>query len=282
MAGCGGGGRDLREGRIRVLHSLSFVDDPTRMLRAIRLEQRLDFEIEPRTLELLENAVPLLERISGERIRNELRAIFREDRRNEILRRLHDLGLLAQIDRDLTWNSWIEARFDAIASTSIPSDWQLPALPTEDLLLYSLWFIRLSPEIVKRICDRLHFPIHICRIIAEAESLYRKIAEWGVEVLPSQWVQTFEESHTDTLVVVWYALEMHAAFQEAIERFFLEWRAIKPRISGEKLRAMGLNPGPIYSKILWELRAAWLDGQVYNDEQEQRMLFRLIERESAS
>ena len=58
---------------IRVLHSLSFVDDPTRMLRAVRLEQRLGFKIEPRTEELIGHAVGLLERVSGDRMRHELR-----------------------------------------------------------------------------------------------------------------------------------------------------------------------------------------------------------------
>ncbi|MBC7223147.1 MAG: CBS domain-containing protein, partial [Anaerolineae bacterium] len=67
-----GGHQDLRRGIIRVLHSLSFVEDPTRMLRAVRLEQRLGFRIEERTAELIENARDLLRRTTGERIRHEL------------------------------------------------------------------------------------------------------------------------------------------------------------------------------------------------------------------
>ena len=51
-----GGLNDLKEGLVRVLHPLSFVDDPTRMLRAVRFERSLDFHIEKRTLELLVEA----------------------------------------------------------------------------------------------------------------------------------------------------------------------------------------------------------------------------------
>ncbi|HEY5671279.1 MAG TPA: CBS domain-containing protein, partial [Anaerolineales bacterium] len=89
-----GGFADLRQGIVRVLHSLSFVDDPTRMLRAVRFEQRFGFRIEQRTLELLIEAIPLLERVSGDRIRHELDHILIEERAVEMLARLSELKLL--------------------------------------------------------------------------------------------------------------------------------------------------------------------------------------------
>ncbi len=73
-----GGLADLRAGLIRVLHSLSFVDDPTRILRAVRFERRLGFSIEPRTAELIETALPMLRRITGNRVHNELTLLLRE------------------------------------------------------------------------------------------------------------------------------------------------------------------------------------------------------------
>jgi tRNA nucleotidyltransferase (CCA-adding enzyme) len=75
-----GGEEDLHEGIIRVLHSLSFIDDPTRILRAARLESRLGFRLDPRSEELIDDALPLLRRVSGDRIRHELELIFREDK----------------------------------------------------------------------------------------------------------------------------------------------------------------------------------------------------------
>ena len=65
-----GGLADLHTGLVRVLHSLSFVDDPTRILRAIRFEQRFGYKIGDRTLELLTAALPLLDRVSGDRLRH--------------------------------------------------------------------------------------------------------------------------------------------------------------------------------------------------------------------
>ena len=67
-----GGLADIERGLVRVLHSLSFVDDPTRLLRAVRYEQRYGFEIESRTRQLMDEAKPMLEKLSPERVRHEL------------------------------------------------------------------------------------------------------------------------------------------------------------------------------------------------------------------
>lgn len=96
-----GGLTDLRTGQVRVLHSLSFVDDPTRILRAVRYEQRFGFSIETRTEEHLLDAVPLLERVTAARFRQELDRIFQEARPEEAILRLDELGVLKQIHSDL-------------------------------------------------------------------------------------------------------------------------------------------------------------------------------------
>jgi tRNA nucleotidyltransferase (CCA-adding enzyme) len=103
-----GGLNDLRQGLVRCLHSLSFVDDPTRMLRAIRFEQRFGFRIEERTLHLLTEALQLISRVSGDRIRHEIDHILDEERAVQMLARLHDLGLLKAIHPDLKWDDWIQ------------------------------------------------------------------------------------------------------------------------------------------------------------------------------
>ena len=92
-----GGLNDLRQGKIRVLHSLSFVDDPTRILRAVRFEQRFAFKIEERTLELLHQAKNYLKDVSGDRIRHELDLIFKEPKAPEMLARMAELNLFPAI-----------------------------------------------------------------------------------------------------------------------------------------------------------------------------------------
>lgn len=96
-----GGLPDLRTGLVRVLHSLSFVDDPTRILRAVRYEQRFNFRIDARTAEHLLDAAPLLERVTAARLRHELERIFQEFAPEEAIRRLDDLGVLRKIHPEL-------------------------------------------------------------------------------------------------------------------------------------------------------------------------------------
>ena len=96
-----GGLSDLRTGQVRILHSLSFVDDPTRILRAVRYEQRFDFRIESRTQEHLLDAAPMLERVTGARIRQELDRVFQEARPEDVILRLDELGILELIHPEL-------------------------------------------------------------------------------------------------------------------------------------------------------------------------------------
>ncbi len=100
-----GGLRDLKSRQVRVLHSLSFVDDPTRQLRAVRFEQRFDFSIEARTLELMHEGHPLIHNLSGDRLRHELNLIFQEEKAPQMFSRLDELGLLSAIHPDLRWTS---------------------------------------------------------------------------------------------------------------------------------------------------------------------------------
>jgi tRNA nucleotidyltransferase (CCA-adding enzyme) len=100
-----GGERDLQEGLIRVLHTHSFVDDPTRILRAVRFEQRFGFHIEQRTAELINDAVDLLDRVTPARVRHELELIFAEGRPEQALRRLQELGVLATSTLTCMWTT---------------------------------------------------------------------------------------------------------------------------------------------------------------------------------
>ncbi len=109
-----GGVSDLHARTVRVLHNLSFVEDPTRILRAVRYEQRLGFAIEPRTAELIGDALELMPRVSGERVCNELFLIFGERAPQKSLHRLAELGVLRAIHPELHADDLLKARFARI------------------------------------------------------------------------------------------------------------------------------------------------------------------------
>jgi len=268
-----GGGKDIRSKQIRVLHSLSFVDDPTRMLRAVRLEQRLGFSIESRTMELLDRALPLLENVSGERIRSELTAILKEANIGSIMRRLKQLGLLQAIHPALDWDDWIETRTVAAQAFSPPASWKLEREPTPYELFFALWAYRLPGSEASAICERLHMSQGEAASIVEAG---RQECDLTQDRSPSEWVACLDAVPEAALVATWLALSDQQAGQAIIESYLSNWRWVHATVDGDRLRELGLAPGPAFKKILGSLRAAWLDGELDSAEDEQRMAEMLV------
>ncbi len=277
-----GGLDDLRHGVIRVLHSLSFVDDPTRMLRAVRFEQRFGFQIEPRTLQLLLEARELLAKVSGDRIRHELDAMLDEPRAAAMLARLAELGLLAVIHPALHWDEAAEARLRRLqqAPWPPPAPWDdLPPrvrnAPLRRVLAYALWWMDLSESEVEAVAGRLGFPKAVTEIVRGAAALYARCAELA-QARPSAF--TFQVEVYPLASV--YALALVAEegnLQDRLQRYAAKWRHVRPHTTGHDLRALGVPPGPRYKQILQTLRAAWLDGEVGSPEEEKALLQRLVE-----
>jgi len=274
-----GGGKDIRAKQIRVLHSLSFVDDPTRMLRAVRLEQRLGFSIESRTLELLERAAPLLDNVSGERIRSELLAILKEPGFDSIMQRLKQIGLLKAIHPALDWDEWIEARSTAALEFSPPDSWRLARVPTISELFYALWLYRLPDGEAAAVCERLHMRQGEAAVITKAG---RQPCDLTHGRSPSEWVACLDTEPEAALVATWLALEDQPPGQRIIESYLSNWRWVHSTVDGERLRELGLAPGPAYRSILGVLRAAWLDGDLSSLDDEQQMLAELVKEAAES
>jgi tRNA nucleotidyltransferase (CCA-adding enzyme) len=272
-----GGGRDLRLRQIRALHSISFIDDPTRMLRAVRLEHRLGFEIEPRTLELLEQALSLLHRVSGERLRGELELILGEPNMAAMMRRLQDLGLLRAIHPGLTWDAWLESRFDLARAFEAPETWRLVSVPAADVLLVILWAIRLDPDQASGLGDRLRLPHTSITAMRSAAELWRDRAAWAQERLPSRRVRMLEPHPETSLAAAWIALADDAGARRALDEYLGRLRFVHPHIDGDGLRALGLPPGPTYGRLLTELREGWLDGEIKTESEERQRVDLFLE-----
>lgn len=273
-----GGLDDLRKGIIRVLHSLSFVDDPTRMLRAVRFEQRFGFTIEPRTLQLLQEARDLLDRVSGDRVRHELEAMFREERAEAMLDRLRQLGLLSAIHPRLFWDAGAAQRF-ARRHTPPEDSWgDLPrprSMPLPIVLGYTLWLMVLPPKEVEAILRRLLAPKRLLDIAVGAATLWAQ-REALREGRPSKVTMTCETYPLTSSYALYLACPEEDPLHEQLARFAAEWRHVRPTVTGDDLRRLGLPPGPVYKRILRRLRAAWLDGEVRHREEEHAFLDRLL------
>jgi tRNA nucleotidyltransferase (CCA-adding enzyme) len=271
-----GGGKDIRDGLIRVLHSLSFIDDPTRMLRAVRLEQRLGFNIEPRTLELLQEALPLLDRVSGDRIRNELDSIFKEDRVGSIMQRLDEIGLLSAIHSGLTWDHRRESAFDQVPSFIPPAHWHIESVPSRNFFYYALLVLDMDLKDVMEICDKLHFSAMIRNEIVDANQAKSRLLELCPKVSPSKVVQALDDFRLEALIALWIGFRDRSDFRKVIDQYLGEWRFVSPEATGDTLRELGLPPSPAYRTILQTIRYAWLDGEVRTPKEENELLSKLV------
>jgi tRNA nucleotidyltransferase (CCA-adding enzyme) len=272
-----GGGADLQGGLIRVLHSLSFVDDPTRMLRAVRLEQRLGFHIEERTLELLKDAMPLLDRVSGDRIRSELNLILAEAKRGAIMRQLDAIGLLNAIHPSLGWDDSIEARWAQVHEFRAPSAWGLDESPDEEAEYFALWMLDLPPDRAMDVLKRFHLPGWMERIVLEASRIALELRRLPSKAKPSEVTAVLDDGPEASLVAVWLAGQDKGWIRDWIDRYLSQWRRVRPKTDGEQLRRHGLDPGPAYGEILDALRAGWLDGDIQDEADERSALKRLLE-----
>jgi len=269
-----GGLRDLDEKRIRVMHSISFVDDPTRILRAIRLEQRLGFTLERRTCELIDQALPLLSRVSGDRLRHELEAIFEEADPGRSLARLEEINVLSAIDPGLRWSEEPARRVRAAAGCS-PLAGEKLVQPGCGQMWMAGWMHSLSSDVAERVMTRLNLPRRRVEMIREARAVLGAMAAMPAEVRPSQIVECLDE-HSQAALALAYALGENGTVREQISRYVERWRRVRPLADGETLHARGLLPGPAYRAILWDLRAAWLDGEVHNAAEEAAWLERRL------
>jgi tRNA nucleotidyltransferase (CCA-adding enzyme) len=255
-----GGENDLRKGLIRVLHSLSFVEDPTRMLRAVRLEQRMGFRIETRTAELLDHALDLLDRVSGERIYHELHLIFRETEPESALRRLDELGILKQVHPDLCADSWVIRRITAMRTGLNDTPWA--TTPLTDVHYLGLLTFRLSDRALQQVMVRLRLRAADASVLRQVQTLKSRLAQLQQTLRPSKIYRFLESFTSESLLIGWLGTEDETA-RAQIGQFQRELRGIDPIIDGHYLRReLDLRPGPIYRRILDDLRSARLDGQV--------------------
>ncbi|MBX3015621.1 MAG: CBS domain-containing protein [Caldilineaceae bacterium] len=267
-----GGVHDLQEGVVRVLHSLSFVDDPTRILRAVRYEQRFDFQMDERTLELLRDAIELLDRMTPARIRHEFDRILQESQPEKSLQRLAELGVLQQIHPSLSFEPWHQQHFAQIRTAYAQLDPSNP-LASEPLerLYWGVLTLWLPASVQTALTERLGLRGETQQLMAGLSTLHTdQQALQSPDRTPSQVVHSLEQS-TPAAIALWQTLAIEPQLTPRLTRYLAEWRHVRPLLDGHALRALGFPSGPLYSKILAELRAARLDGRVQSREDEEAL-----------
>jgi tRNA nucleotidyltransferase (CCA-adding enzyme) len=269
-----GGQRDLKERTIRVLHNLSFVEDPARVIRAIRFEQRFDFTIGRQTAALLKNAVArdCFGQLSPVRLGTELGYILSEKQPLKMVRRMAELDVLRFIHPGISWG--VESR-QLLQRLQEAVAWYgllyLDLPPLEKWFCYLMALLDpLTVEEARKVGGRLALPERLQTVI---EKLWEERS--GLSILlhrrpppkPSEIFGALRGVAPEALLVLMARAESEEALRW-ISHYLTTSRAIVTEIGGEDLIALGMEPGPRFKEILEEVRNRRIDGELKTKEEE--------------
>ncbi|HZV81562.1 MAG TPA: CBS domain-containing protein, partial [Geobacteraceae bacterium] len=272
-----GAQRDLKEKSIRVLHNLSFVEDPTRVFRAIRFEQRLGFHIASHTENLIRNAVRMdfLERLGGKRLLAELVHILREKEPQHAIERMAALGLLRYINPALKFTPEVHALLEE--SRQIITWFELLYLqqPFERWAVYFLALCAtLNQEQFQDTCIRLAVNVHYRQKLTESrqkgvlilDEMGKRVRR-GRQLLQSELYRWLRDLPAETILHM-MAKTGRAEIRRLISTYFTQLSTMKTVITGNDLKKIGVPRGPAYRVILDQVLDARLDGMVSSREDE--------------
>jgi tRNA nucleotidyltransferase (CCA-adding enzyme) len=265
-----GGQRDLREKTIRVLHNLSFIEDPTRAFRAVRFSERFGFKLSKHTENLIRSALRmnLFDRLSGSRLYEELLLTFSETEPVKAIKRLSEYGLLKMIHPNLLFDERLESTLQSIHDTL---SWFtllfLEEKPDKgDLYLMAL-LSTLSEEERETAFARLSTPPKMKEKINRGILHSREV----VRMLPLRDPAAIYKAlhHLDIETVLFaMAVAVDDSKKKDISRYLIELRKVKPQSTGLDIKNMGIAPGPLFSEILDALLEERLRGNLKTKDDE--------------
>jgi tRNA nucleotidyltransferase (CCA-adding enzyme) len=253
-----GGLPDLDGGIVRVLHDESFVDDPTRLLRALRYEARLGFRMDPDTERLARDAAAEggLRAVSGARVRDELMDLLAEPELPSAVVRMRELGV------DRAMHTAMEADAELVASAALGA----VALGADRPLVALAALCAPAAERLDLWVGDLHLAASERDAVARAARVAPRLAEElrRREHLPSELRRLLG---SETTVALSLALAMGAP-SEPILRWLTELRDVRLEITGADLLARGVPEGPALGRALDETLGRKLDGLVRGRDEE--------------
>ena len=268
-----GGQNDLRDGKIRILHEESFIDDPTRILRGIRFEQRFDFTLEPKTKRCLMAAVRrgMLEQVQPQRLRDDLILMFKEERPLKEIKRMQGLTGVSFIDKSCSLSAESFRLFRNIEERIVWFNREFPGRRHMDTWL--IYFMGLLEPLSVRSTEAVLKKFVFTRGDAKRIRVYKKEANKlraalaGNRVRVSRIFNLLEPLSYEVIILLLASLKDERA-RERIAAFLRHHNGRKTDLSGRDLLAMGVEPGPHYQQILCKVLNARLDGKVKNREEE--------------
>ncbi len=272
------GQRDIKEKIIRVLHNLSLIEDPTRILRAIRFEQRFGFKIGKQTASLIRNAVQmgLIQKLGGHRFLHEIKLILEEDDPVPAVRRMAEFAVMPALADAINFDKKMEELFGRLRE--VISWYRLSFLdePLERWWVYLLGlFSNLAVQDVEAACTRLLLTVSQReRLLWTLENVGKLLKSFFPDVSnrkPSEVYRALLPFRPEELLFLMGKADKEF-MRKAVSHYFHRYRNTQTELKGKDLKEMGIPPGPIYRQMLDELMDARLNKQVSNRSEEFRFL----------
>ncbi|WP_342349125.1 CBS domain-containing protein [uncultured Nitrospira sp.] len=285
-----GGRRDIKDRIVRVLHSLSFVEDPTRVFRAIRFEQRFGFQISKETQHFIQQAqtMELFHRLSGTRLGNELIHILEEPEPAKGIQRLSQFKLFPFIHPKLHWKEPAPTLFASGEKILAWHEVESAKPDTERWLLYALaWFESLGNTELVKTWKRLGFPQRTTATVGEflqaQSTLIRTLNR--KHLAPSEIYDLLKPWPKEVVLFLMAKAQSKPTIHAAMERirdYLTTFQHVVITVTGHDLEDMGLPKGPAYRRVLDRIFKAKLDSLVVTQEDEYRLAKTFIQQETAS
>jgi tRNA nucleotidyltransferase (CCA-adding enzyme) len=275
--------KDIKGKTVRVLHNLSFVEDPTRVFRAIRFEQRFGFSIGKLTDGLIANAIKMdfFKRLGGHRVFSELRQILEEENPAATILRLKDYNLLKVIHPSIDENKNLEGSFNSVKKVLA---WYDLLFMEEPYIKWPVYFMALTrhcdKKTVQEICNRFElaprFKTIFCKLRFQADrciySFERKLPKKNSTINNRLTGLKIE------LLLYMMAMTVKEPVKRAISRYCTKLRFVALSISGKDLKRLGLKPGPVFRQVLDAALDAKLNGKIETAQDEHDFARRYISR----
>jgi tRNA nucleotidyltransferase (CCA-adding enzyme) len=268
-----GAQRDIKEKAIRVLHSLSFVEDPTRVFRAVRFERRFGFQIGKFTLNLVKNTIRMgfLSRIKGSRMWSELALILAEENPGAVLKRLQELDLLKFIYPQLAFDAEKEKLFREM-DTVLKWYILLYKGKLNQTFYYLLGFVdHVGLKDVGELAGKLELSETMRNKLENDVDKTRKVmAKFGAAIRTMKKSELYRELEILSLEARLFTMAKAQSddMKKAISNFITYADTFKPFLSGKNLKQMGVKEGPVFGEILDALKDAKIDLALTTREQE--------------
>jgi len=265
--------KDLKEKAIRVLHNLSFVEDPTRVFRAIRFEQRFGFTIGKVSAGLVENAVKMdfFRHLSGRRVFTEMRLILEEENPTHAILRLREYDLLKVIHPSIELDKDLISIFNSVKKVL---SWHDLLFLEESYMKWAVYFLSLIRNCDKKtsdeICMRFELAPRLRNLFCKERFVAERCLLWLERNFPVTNGALYSRlsGFKTELILYMMAATKHESVKKSISHYFTQLRHMKISVTGKDLKKLGFKPGPIYREIMQAVLHAKLDGLVKtrNDE----------------